>query len=135
MSARACHHPNCQKHGKSPCEGIGCDGREIGEPTDAELEGAYQVNDLLNRVGHRVPTNAQLAERAKEKTNFDIVHFWLRQHVRPPYSGIPIDEWMDWAARNFLADPEVRAWLSVMAQRSYQRGYEDGRRAERAPDD
>jgi hypothetical protein len=26
--ADQCTHPNCEKHGKSPCEGIGCDGRE-----------------------------------------------------------------------------------------------------------
>ncbi|GAB2734164.1 hypothetical protein [Nocardioides pakistanensis] len=30
-----CTHPNCREHGKSPCEGIGCDGREIEETTDA----------------------------------------------------------------------------------------------------
>jgi hypothetical protein len=78
----------------------------------------------------RPPTNAELAERAKEKTDFEIVLFWLRQHVRPPHSGQPIDEWMEWAAQNFLADPEVQAWLSIIAQRNYQRGFEDGRAAE-----
>lgn len=30
----ACRHPNCERHGKSPCVGIGCDGTE-GPASDA----------------------------------------------------------------------------------------------------
>lgn len=28
-SLLSCTHPNCAEHGKSPCDGVGCDGREI----------------------------------------------------------------------------------------------------------
>ena len=27
-AAEPCSHPNCAVHGKSPCEGVGCDGRD-----------------------------------------------------------------------------------------------------------
>lgn len=27
--AEACQHPNCEKHGKSPCEGVDCTGHSI----------------------------------------------------------------------------------------------------------
>lgn len=31
IDLRACTQPNCEKHGKSPCTGVGCDGRDAHE--------------------------------------------------------------------------------------------------------
>lgn len=64
-----------------------------------------------------VPTNDELAERAKDSDARTVVWNWLRRHVRPPHSGMDYTEWLDWAAENFLADPEVRAHLVPVADR------------------
>lgn len=98
-------------------------------------EPVEDVKAAFERAAHRgvtrVPTNAELAERAKDKELPEIVRGWLTRHV-----GVerPDGEWFDWAAQNFCADPEIRAWISIAVQRQYQRGYEDGRRAEGATD-
>jgi hypothetical protein len=36
VDLRVCHAPNCQQHGKSPCKGVGCDGRTDEERTEHE---------------------------------------------------------------------------------------------------
>lgn len=33
MSAHECTHPNCETHGKSRCDGIGCDGLAVDSAT------------------------------------------------------------------------------------------------------
>jgi uncharacterized membrane protein len=38
VDLRVCHAPNCEQHGKSPCEGVGCDGMD-----DEERRGSGQA--------------------------------------------------------------------------------------------
>lgn len=55
-----------------------------------------------------VPTNEELEANAPD-TLREAVRGWLRRHVSPPYKqAVSWDEWLDWAADNFLADPEIR---------------------------
>jgi hypothetical protein len=106
------------------------------EPAD-EVRAAFER--AAKRGVTRVPTNAELAKRAKDKELVTIVRDWLRRHVRPPADISPEDDiiqrlgvevWLDWAANNFVADPEIAASLTISHQHAYQRGYEDGHRAE-----
>lgn len=105
-------------------------------------EPVEDVRAAFERAAHRgvtrVPTNAELAERAKDQELVALVRGWLSRHVRPPDDVSPEDDikrlgveaWLDWAAQNFIADPEIAASLTISHQHAYQRGYEDGRRAE-----
>lgn len=47
--AEPCTHPNCETHGKSPCEGIGCDGMTDAERTEASIR--QEFLDLSAEIG------------------------------------------------------------------------------------
>jgi hypothetical protein len=53
------------------------------------------------------------AERAEGKTAYDVVRAWLERHVPDRFDNSREDKrvWLDWAAQNFLADPEIRQHL------------------------
>jgi hypothetical protein len=70
--------------------------------------------DLAPRSGTGVPTNAELAERARALDAHTVVREWLNRHVgHPPVGGFDSrDDWLDWAASNFLADPEIAQHLT-----------------------
>lgn len=105
---------------------------------DEPVEDVQAAFDNATRRGvTRVPTNAELAERVKDKELVELVREWLRRHVvrgqleqDDPDAANSWGRWLDWAANNFVADPEIAASLTISHQREYQRGYEDGRRAE-----
>jgi hypothetical protein len=63
-----------------------------------------------------VPTNADLAVHAEEGTAYDVVRAWLERHVPDRFDNSREDKrvWLDWAAQNFLADPEIRQHLAVV---------------------
>jgi hypothetical protein len=62
-----------------------------------------------------VPTNAELADRAKARTAHEIIRGWLERH-RPFDEGEAYQRWLDWAADNFLADPEITAYADRVAR-------------------
>lgn len=64
-----------------------------------------------------VPSNAELAARARRLDPVMVLHNWLSRHVRPLTEGMR-PSWYDWAARNLLADPEVAVHLTPTSTES-----------------
>jgi hypothetical protein len=63
-------------------------------------------------TGPVVPSNEELAEQAKSLDAFTVVRNWLDRHAGFPFGPFGTrDEWLTWAAQNFLADPEIRQHL------------------------
>jgi hypothetical protein len=60
-----------------------------------------------------VPTNEELAVAARNVDPLFAVRRWLSRHVSPPHPGQDRNTWLDWAAMNFLNDPEIRACLTI----------------------
>lgn len=59
-----------------------------------------------------VPTNDELAERAKDLDAHTVVRNWLERHTRPQrHNASWTRDELDDAADNFLADPEIAVHL------------------------
>lgn len=55
-----------------------------------------------------VPTNAELEANAPDEIKVAI-RGWLVRHTRSPsFSGFWTERELDWAANNFMIDPEIR---------------------------
>ena len=70
---RICSHPNCEQHGKSPCEGVNCDGLTREDRLDVDHD-AWQfvitlardpfAVDEVHRL-RRIALEALLGERVR----------------------------------------------------------------------
>lgn len=96
--------------------------REHPEAMPVDMIGDFEREQMnrLNRPAPVVPANENLAEKAESLSARQVVRDWLKRHVRPLSPTAELKAWLDWAAGNFLADPEIRAYLQPVSESSSQ---------------